>query len=119
MRTARLIIVRGGGSGALSPMGVTFLGSDTVASNLHHEIFMNILSAKSEGIFPEQPYTFVLDNRIGDSKPARPHDLALEHKKLKRTCVRPKYPSNIRRTGVHRDLGLYPHTVSISQKFGN
>lgn len=49
VRTARLMIVKGGGSGAPSPIGVTFFGSDTLASSLHQEICERQVSEERNG----------------------------------------------------------------------
>lgn len=84
-----------------------------VASSLRHEICMNISSIEGRG--RELPYIFVLGN-FGYGKPARPHDPALEHEKLKQTSVRPKYPSNITNVtrvrtchiGIWRVFPVYP-----------
>lgn len=75
VRTAKLMMVRGGGSGAPSPIGITSFGSETLASSLHQEIW----AAKSarNGTDIVTPYALVFDVWVLYCQPARPHNLPL------------------------------------------
>ena len=75
VRRARLMIINGGGSGALSPIGITFFGSETLASSLHQEICVAVLAWKRTGT--ATAYPLVLHDGILHGQPAGSHDLSL------------------------------------------
>lgn len=77
VRTARLMIVRGGGSGAPSPIEITSFGSETLASSLHQEIWATKLARNGTGIVIA--YTLVFHDCVLYCQPARSHNLPLQN----------------------------------------